>query len=427
MRTGHRELIRDMNRSLVLNLVREQGSLSRAQLARLSGLSPSTITAITADLLDARFLLEEGGAPGGADVVRGLGRPATPLRVNPTAGYVVGIKVTADDLAATLTDLEATPLAFVTVPRGHEADSASVAELFATAVEQLCTSAGADGASILGVGIGVPGMVDPTTRRVALSPLLEWSHLDLVALLSDRLGLAVHLDNDVNTLTIAEQLFGAGRGLQHFMVVTIGRGIGMGAVLNGSVYRGASGGAGELGHVTVVPDGPRCWCGRRGCLEAIAAEPALVRDVEATTGRLVEPGALAADATTDERVARILARAGRLVGGAIVNAATVLDPERVIVSGEGVRLGAVYLDPLREAVTERTNWKEAVAERAVERWMPVIEPWGDDAWARGAATLVLRELFHPAHLRDEASAVSAVPDRTGGGRTRARVGRGGLW
>ena len=426
MRTGHRELIRDMNRSLVLNLVREQGSLSRAQLARLSGLSPSTITAITADLLDTRFLLEEGGAPGGAQVVRGLGRPATPLRVNPTAGYVVGIKVTSDDLAATLTDLEATPRAFVTVPRGRESDSGSVAELFAAAVDRLCTSAGADGSSILGVGIGVPGMVDPVSRRVALSPLLEWSHLDLVPLLSNRLGLPVHLDNDVNTLTIAEQLFGAGRGLQHFMVVTIGRGIGMGAVLNGTVYRGASGGAGELGHVTAVPDGPRCWCGRRGCLEAVAAEPALVREVEAATGQLTAPEALASAAITDERVAAILARAGRMVGAAIVNAATVLDPERVIVSGEGVRLGPAYLDALRDAVVERTDWKEALADDAVERWTPVIEPWGDDAWARGAATLVLRELFHPAHLRDEAGAASAVPEISGGSRTMARAGRGGL-
>lgn len=420
MRTGTRDLIRDINRSLVLNLVRERGMASRAQLARLSGLSPSTITAITTDLLDARFLLEDGASGGSAERV--LGRPATPLRVNPAAGFVVGIKVTADTLAAALTDLAAAPRAFVTVPRSQANDATSIAELFASAVEQLCLREGVDASDILGVGVGVPGMVDPITRRVTLSPLVEWSEFDLAALLSERLDLAVHLDNDVNTLTVAEQLNGGGRGLQHFMVVTIGRGIGMGAVLNGSLYRGARGGAGEFGHVIAVPDGPRCWCGRRGCLEAVAAEPALVAAVEARTGRLVEPANLATEAAADDRVAAVLSGAGRLVGAAIVNAATLLDPERVIVSGEGVRLGPVFLDAMRAAVAELTDWKEAGPIRTTERWEPVVEPWGDDAWARGAATLVLRELFHPARLRDEASAASAIPSSSVGSHAQPAGG-----
>lgn len=413
MRTGHRELIRDLNRSLVLNLVRDRDCLSRAQLSRLSGLSPSTITAIAGQLVEEGFLLEDA-APNDGNGEAGLGRPATPLRVNPTAGYVVGVKVNASDLAATLIDLEARPLAYLTVPREPASSDGAIGDLFDSAVTGLCFSAGVARASILGVGIGAPGMVDPATGRSALSPLLRWSEVDLATLVSERLGLPVHLDNDVNTLAIAEQLFGAGRGLQHFLVVTIGRGIGLGAVLNGSVYRGSRGGAGELGHVLAVPNGPLCWCGRYGCLEAVAAEPALIRDVEAATGHVFGPEELALAAANDKRVAEILASAGRLAGLAIVNAATVLDPERVIVSGEGVRLGPAYFEPLSEAVSERTCWKEASAKGVTGGLVPIVEPWGDDAWARGAATLVLRELFHPAHLRDEASAASAAPARAGG-------------
>jgi predicted NBD/HSP70 family sugar kinase len=412
-----------MNRSLVLNLVRDRDCLSRAQLARLSGLSPSTITAIVGQLVEERFLLEDAGATDGAGEPGGLGRPATPVRVNPTAGYVVGIKVNTTDLAATLIDLEARPLAYLAVARETAPESGAVADLFQAVVTGLCAKAGVDRASILGVGIGAPGTVDPASGRSAVSPLPEWSELDLVTLVSERLGLPVHLDNDVNTLAIAEQLFGAGRGIQHFMVVTIGRGIGLGAVLNGSVYRGGKGGAGELGHVLAVPDGPLCWCGRQGCLEAVAAEPALVRDVEAATGLHVPPESLASAAAGDDRIAGILANAGRLVGIAIVNAATVLDPERVIVSGEGVRLGPTYLEPLSHIVAERTRWKEASAKGVIGGLMPIVEPWGDDAWARGAATLVLRELFHPAHLHDEASAASAAPDRAGG-HTKVHVFRG---
>jgi predicted NBD/HSP70 family sugar kinase len=416
VRTGHRDLLRDLNRTLVLNLVRERDGLSRAALSRISGLSGSTVTAITASLLEDGFLLEEEPMAPLAGATAVLGRPATMLRVDPAAGRVVGIKVTSDHLTATVTDLAATPLAIVTVPRGHEDRPDVVADLFASAVTAVLDEASVDRASLFGVGIGVPGSVDPATRRVADSPLLEWAHIDLVGLLEARLELPVLLDNDVNTLTVAEQLFGAGRGLAHLLVVTIGRGIGMGLVVNGVVDRGARGGAGEIGHTLAVPNGPDCWCGRRGCLEAVAAEPALVREVLASTGRLVQPGDLAAMAARDPQIAASLARAGRLVGRAIAGVITVLDPGRVVVSGEGVRLGPHYLDAIRAGIAEREQ-KEVATE-------VVIEPWGDEAWARGAATLVLRELFQPARLRDEATA--APPERASGSASRSvRSGRGG--
>jgi len=417
MRTGRRDLIRDLNRTLVLNLVRERSALSRADLARISGLSPSTVTAITASLLDDGFLLEDDqpASPGTGTGV--IGRPATPLRVDPGAGHVVGIKVAPDNVTAAVTDLAATPLATATIARGHEDDPNAVADLFETTVRAVLDAALVRRDSLFGVGIGVPGIVDPATGRVADSPLLEWAHLDLVGLLEDRLGLPVLLDNDVNTLTVAEQLFGAGRGLPNFLVATIGRGIGMGIVINGVVYRGARGGAGELGHVQAVPNGPDCWCGRRGCLEAVAAEPALVREVLASTGRLVQPADLGPLAARDERVAGILEHAGRLVGRAIASVTTVLDPQRVVVSGEGVRLGDRYLGAIRAGLAEREQ-KEVATEL-------VIEPWGDDAWARGAATLVLRELFHPAHLRDEGTPTAAPAERASNNKRLARSGRGG--
>jgi predicted NBD/HSP70 family sugar kinase len=418
VRTGRRELIRDMNRTLLLNLVRERGVASRAELARVSGLSPSTVTAITASLLRDRFVLEDPAQPitvGPAAV----GRPATNLRVNESAGHVVGIKVAPDHLAATITDLAATPLGAASVERGHVDQPADVAAQFAALVDRCVVEAGADRESLLGLGIGVPGIVNPVTGRVAASPLVDWGHLDLVGILETSLGLPVHIDNDVNTLTVAEQLFGAGRGFADFVVVTIGLGIGMGIVVRGNIYRGANGGAGEIGHVQAARNGPDCWCGRRGCLEAIAAEPALVREVLASTGRLVKPADLARVASAEPEVAAILERAGRLVGQAIATATTILDPDRVVVSGEGVRLGEHYLAALRAGLAEGAT-KEVNTE-------VVIEKWGDEAWARGAATLVLRELFHPAHLRDgdARSAEPAARPTTGSTRQFVRSSLGG--
>lgn len=416
MRTGHRDLLRDLNRSLVLNLVRERGGLSRAEIARISGLSPSTVTAITASLRVDGYLLEDE-QPAPASARNAIGRPATIVRVDPTAGHVIGIKVTTDYLVATVTDLAAMPLGIVTVPRGHATDPDAIADLFGQAVEGVLEAAGVDRAHLLGIGIGVPGTVNPMTSRIADSPLLEWAHLDLVELLTDRLKLPILLDNDVNTLTIAEQLFGAGRGLAHVLVVTVGRGIGMGLVVNGLVHRGARGGAGEIGHVQVVPSGPDCWCGRRGCLEAVAAEPAVVREILSTTGRLTQPADVAGLAARDPDVAEILQRAGGYVGRAVRGIAMVVDPQRIVISGEGVRLGYHYINAIR-AELEESEQKEVAAD-------VVIEPWGDEAWARGAATLVLRELFHPAHLRDDGMPPAVASERVGATTNlAARSGRG---
>lgn len=437
MRTGRRELIRDLNRALVLNLLREEGPLSRAELARRAGLSSSTVTEIVAQLIADAFLVEEGiatgspsgstatGATTGAGGTAGgsgqatLGRPATLLRVDPAAGFVVGLKLSADSLTAAVLDLAAEPRGVVTLPHPPEADEAAIGRSFEAAIDQALRAAGIRREDLLGLGIGVPGAVAENGHVVG-SPLTTWTGVDLAGLLGRRLNLPVFLDNDVNTLTVAEQLYGAGVGCTNFLVVTVGRGIGMGIVVNGTLHRGRHGAAGELGHVRAVPDGATCWCGRRGCLEAIAAEPALVREVLAATGRVVAPQDLAALAAREPGVAAILVNGGKLVGRAIGDAAALLDPERIVVSGEGVRLGAIYLDAIIDGIR---------AHHGLEGVEVVVEPWGDEAWARGAATLVLRELFHPAHLRDEEPPPAARPDleigATGGPRRLARAGRGG--
>lgn len=417
MRTGRSELIRDLNRALVLNLVRERRGISRADLARATGLSPSTVTSITASLIDDSLLVEEGTQGPRRDGNVSVGRPATLLRVDPAARHVVGVKLAPESLTATVTDLDATPLAMVTLPHGTHAERGEVIDLFRRAVAQVLAEAGLGAERPLGLGIGVPGLVHPRSGAVARSPLPEWADSHLAVTLEDHLGVPVLVDNDVNTLTIAEHLYGAGRGLDHLLVISIGRGIGMGAVIDGVVARGSRGALGEIGHVVARPRGRRCWCGRRGCLEAVAAEPALVADVRELLGRTVPPGELAALADEDERIARILSEAGRMVGHHLATAITLLDPQRVVVSGEGVRLGHHYLDGLRDGLRERL--------RPDEPPELVIEPWGDEAWARGAASLVLRELFHPAHLRDQQpSAGAAVVPRSDHQPVVAHPGQG---
>ena len=418
MRAGTPDLIRDLNRTLVLNLLREHEGLSRADLARASRLSPSTVTSITAELIRDGFVLEDP-ANGGGRKSGIIGRPATALRVNPNAGYVVGVKLAAETVTAALTDLAGEPITFHTAPRRSLPAAEETARSVGDAVEAVMDRARRPVDRLLGVGVGLPGIVDPDSGIVDRSPLPELNGLNIARLVAGRVRVPVHVDNDVNTLTIAEHLFGAGRGLRHLLVVSVGRGIGMGLVVNGALYRGGVGGAGEFGHVTIDPAGAACWCGRRGCLETLATEGALVAAVAAATGQHIEPDLLAGAAQSDDRIGRLLGQAGTALGRAIRNVIGVLDPERVVVSGEGVRLGDQYLEAMRNQVLE--GGAEGTGSTDI-----TIEPWGDEAWARGAASLVLGELFHPAHLpqpqalrpgtRAEPRSESAIPAQAGSRR-----------
>jgi predicted NBD/HSP70 family sugar kinase len=223
-----------------------------------------------------------------------------------------------------------------------------------------------------------------------------WKNVPLASLIEAQLDLSVIIDNDVNALTLAEQWFGAGKDEENFVVISLGRGIGLGMVLNGRLYRGACGGAGEFGHTTVVPDGPRCACGKHGCLEMLVSEPAITQRATALLGRPVTIGEMIDLAQHGESTLQaIFASAGRTLGLGVANLVNILNPGMIIIGGEGTRAGELMLEPFRAAL--RANAFEAMCDDL----RIVTEPWGDDAWARGAASLLLSELFQPALRRGE--------------------------
>ena len=226
--------------------------------------------------------------------------------------------------------------------------------------------------------------------------------------------LSIYLENDVNTLTIAEQWFGHGRHVDHFAVVTVGRGIGSGIVMNGQFCRDA---AGEIGHTTLLLDGPRCDCGKVGCLEAVAADPAVIRELRQrlalgaeSTLRGVEAltfdAVVAAADAGDSLAIDALARSGYCLGIGIANLINLLSPHLVIVSGEGIRAGEHRLTPMRRAIDEHVfnGLREQV--RIVTEWV------GDETWARGAASLVLGEIFKSPVLGESKVIEQLLPKST---------------
>jgi predicted NBD/HSP70 family sugar kinase len=220
-------------------------------------------------------------------------------------------------------------------------------------------------------------------------------------MLQRKLHIPTFIDNDVNTLTLTEKWFGYGMKADNFLIVTVGRGVGMGIVVNDQVYHGQGGGAGEFGHTVIVPDGLTCACGKRGCLEAYVSDPGLIRAAQEAVerGEIKEPvnniDELINLARHGDPIAvRIFTRAGRMLGVGVANLIDIFDPKKIIISGEGTRAGDLLFNPMKESIQENTM-PGMFDPQTVE-----IAEWGDDAWAQGAAGMVLREVFEsPIHKR----------------------------
>ncbi len=381
-------------RQQVFEHVRAQGRAARADVARALGISAASVTTLTADLIALGFLREteaparEPGREGGHG---GRGRPPVALEVVPGARHVIGIKLSDERHTAVLADLAGATLAEATRPTPPARRSLDqVLDDTAALVAEL--RAQAPGREVAAVGLGVSGLVDHRTGRVAWSPLLLDEEVDLKAAMEARLGLPVHADNDSNVLTLAELWFGAGRAMSDFAVVTIEHGVGMGLVLGSQLFRGTRGMGLELGHTKVQLDGALCRCGQRGCLEAYLADYALAREAATALGRNPRTAqspqgileTLFEEAKAGNQAARtIFARAGRYLALGIANVAQLFDPELVILSGERMRYDFLYADEVLAEMRALTLSQGRPAVR-VE-----VHAWGDLVWAQGAVALAL--------------------------------------
>lgn len=392
VRAGSKELIREINAVIVLNVIRYHGLLSRTDIAKGTGLSLPTVSTITAQLIEAGLVSERdtGNSTGG--------RPPRLLALNASAGYAVGVKLTETAAIGVLVDLDASVVDRYTAAIGDTAPD-GVVRTIAQVARRLAPAA--SGRPIFGIGIGVAGVIDRRHGLVHHATYLNWQDVSLAGRLETTLEMPVVVDNDVNALVAMEQWFGAGRGVSNLLVVTLGRGVGMGLVLDGKLYRGTRGGAGEFGHVKALADGPECDCGGSGCLEALISDPALQRRFVEVTGEhlgVMEAAARAREG--DARLAEVFSTAGAILGSALSDLVNVLNPEVLVVSGEGVHAGDLLFPAMTRALEVGTF------DGLYDDVKLVVEPWDDEAWARGAASLVLGELFQPAIHRHETGAPS---------------------
>ncbi|GAA4210465.1 ROK family transcriptional regulator [Actinocatenispora rupis] len=370
-RTAHRD---ELTRIEIMAELGAAGPLNRSELASRLGLGPATVTDHARRLVAAGYLREL------PPEVNGVGRPRVPLEVVPDAAYALGLRINVGLVVSVVVRLDGT----IAAQRHHTFDAGDdpVGQLAAIVREALADPD--TGERIRGVGLAVPGIIDPATGVVRMAPRLGWTELPLGERLAADLGVPVLVDNDLRASTTTELLFGTGRDHDDFLVLGIGDGVGMGIVLGRQVHRGPDGVAGEFGHTPVSADGPLCICGAYGCVDAYTSEPAILR--AATERGLLPAGATLADllaaAADSAGVRELLTETGTVLGRAVAGVVNLLAVRAVTVIGESHVLWP-YLEPGFAAAIDSSVLPPL---RGLE---VIVRPWQDSAHARGAASLVL--------------------------------------
>ena len=357
------------------------GPISRSEIARRLELSQGSLTRLSTPLLESGLLVEVNGRAGKLD------RRTRPLDVVPGSKHFVGLKLTGTEVLGSLIDLRSTVRDFARMPL-HSSDPELVADTMAELTRRLGMSV--PGVTALGVGLG--GLVRESAL-VVRAPFLGWENVPLGEMLAHRTGLPTVIENDVLAFTESEHWFGEGRGVERFAVLTLGAGIGYGAVINGKIVAGPDSGIGLVGHWPVDSQGPVCKQGHRGCAAAVLSTEGVERSVSLALGRsLSYEDCLNLAEADDPAARRIIDDAGRGLGRLIAAVANLLVPQRIILGGEGVRLAdvasvAMYQgiagdrDPLVTPIDIRIN-------RADER-----------DWCRGGGVIAIQTYVlgsHPA-------------------------------
>jgi predicted NBD/HSP70 family sugar kinase len=374
----------------ILRLIWQERTISRAEIARRADLSRSTVSEVVGALLPTGLVTE--GGPGES---LGGRRPIM-LHFEDDACCILGVEMGASHVAVALTNLRGRVLHWELRDHPVRTDPEGTRKLIGKLCETCLAAERRETMRLVGVGVAVPSPVDPR-HPFALSEVVlpVWKGQSGLDALAERFGVPVWVDNDANLGALAEYLWGAGRGVSDFAYVKIGTGVGSGHLIGGDLYRGSTGTAGEIGHLSIDPDGEPCICGLRGCLATLVGSPALVKRARTllpeypgsmleeidVTITAIEAAALAADPLA----LRVTREAAEHLGIAVAGMLNLMNPAVVIVGGGITGLGDRFLEPLRETVRMRTR-VSSVGGATI-----VMSELGPQSVAVGAASLVLKE------------------------------------
>lgn len=436
-RTANKQLIKEINMTLVLQMVRELGPISRADISKRTGLNPATVSSHLQLLLEHGVVRETGSGESSG------GRKPTLLALVPDAYYAVAVDMGTTKVQAALVNLAGHVKRKLEIPFGESRTPQTVLAVMEDAVRQLlngqsnksdeeegqeqndenlsddngeCNDEPHDKGMdtdqhdntnekerILGIGIGFHGLVDPERGVSLFAPAFQWTDVAVAERFEQSFSLPVIVDKDARAMAFAEKWFGAAKEIDDFIFLNIGTGVGSGIYAHGRLITGSGFGAGEIGHIPLVNNGIRCYCGQIGCLHTVATGPAIERRARAhmdhqeasmmrkladgdpyqVDGALVSHAARAGD-----QIARqILREAGMYIGRALAMAVNLLNPSCIFIGGGVSRARELILDSIVQEIKKR-SMRQHVENIRVE-----LATFGDHAGVVGAATLVLADFF----------------------------------
>jgi predicted NBD/HSP70 family sugar kinase len=393
-RTTNVRDLRKSNRSRALIELYMNGPMTRQEVGTAAGVSPATVSNLVGELLDQGVLVEAGVEDSDG------GRPRALLQVNPDYGYVVGVDVGEQGTLVELFDLGMQVLAShtMTLSTASLEPDASVAQVL-EGLHKVISDSGVKEESVLGVGVGVPGMVEHGADAVVYAQTVGWEAVPLGRMLRRGTSLPLLVDNGAKTMGQAEKWFGAARQVDNAVIVLLGAGVGTSIITDGELYRGPSSSAGEWGHTTILVNGKTCRCGASGCLEAYIGARAMVTRYDelrhkpttsASEDDLVARlEAITSAGAADKSAARLLQETATYIGAGIADLINLFNPERIVIGGW---LGAMLTDRVLSDIIETAS-KHAL-RLPYSQVSIVPAELGTDAVALGAATLPISQFLY---------------------------------
>jgi len=392
--------MREMNRRLILDTIRRNGKISRAEIATITKLNPSTVTRIVADLIREGLVREIGTAAS-----QGGRRPIL-IDLVPDAVHIIGIDVETTTVVGVVTNMVGTVVYSAEQQLQSKSQEAVVSAIFQV-ISAL--QAQASDRQIIGIGVAMHGLVDSERGISLYPPAFGWKNLPLASHIAHHFHLPVRIENNARAMALGEWWFGAGRDLDNFIVLKVGYGIGSGIILNNHIFHGIDYAAGEIGHTTVNIDGPLCDCGNHGCLETLASVKAIIKNAQqalyegedsilrsmAPVDNLTLQHIHQAANMHDPLALRLLTETGRYLGIAIASLINVLNPTKILLGGDILPVLDYVLPTMETTVQAR-----ALAIPAKRVTITPIQ-LGEFAAAIGAVTLIIESIFKPVERESE--------------------------
>lgn len=381
----------------VLQIIRMEGPINKAEIAKRANLSIPTVMKITDEILEKKVVhvVGKGESNGGK-------RPEL-LSITDSIYYIVGIDIGRSRTSVLIMDLKGTVISRRTMKTGRTNPAEKLMERVLELTENVVLDGGISRENLLGIGVVTPGLIDLEEGRVLYSPDFGWENVDILSPVKEKFKLPVLLDNSNKAIAMGEKWFGIARDSSYFVCVNIGHGIGSAIMENGELYRGNSGSSGEIGHITLEPNGSLCECGNKGCLEALASGKAIAREgrravQEGASALILEKAGYDLDAIDAKEVfaaaeegdvaaRQIIKKAETYIGIGLASYINLLDPDMLVLAGGLTNAGREFIDQIKKVAKER---QMKFAGRKVKIRVAEL---GEQAAAIGAASMILKRFI----------------------------------